>query len=83
MRQVIIGILKHSITNMNTGSISINVSVNNNSLSKVMPFDYIDHNTKYNILFKIKDNGDGLERDIISYLKNIFRNNLKLFYQLN
>lgn len=75
LKQVIINILKNCISYMDYGSISIIVSINNGKLSQVMPFEYINHDYKYNILFKIKDSGNGLDSDTSTHLKNIFQNN--------
>jgi len=71
LKQIIINLLDNSITNTEVGSVTIDVSMN----KKIMVPDIKNiHHQQYNILFKIRDTGVGIDdekKNILNSILNI------------
>lgn len=68
LKQILINILNNSIKYTKLGGIALEISLFNNSVE--CPFPYKSTKPKYNILFKIKDTGTGINKQNIEAINN-------------
>jgi len=84
VRQLIINLLNNAIYHTNMGGISIEIVLFNKNMIELVncPFLYIDHRPPiYNILFKIKDTGSGIDDASIIFVDKILGINKKKNFQ--
>ncbi len=72
LKQIIINLLNNALYHTNIGSVTVEVSLYNKNDNAQMPFIHTEAKTPmYNILFKIKDTGVGLDEDSKKFVEKI------------